>query len=128
MSEYNDMFDGYIKEFLVRDQGEFITIAPPIFFSGSHASIAIRLQKNESGYEISDCHTVEDHWEDADIDVAKYQDKIDNLCDKFDLYKDGRCFSRQIVGTYSENPISVYNQIGYFLQAMILLGNIYMFD
>lgn len=128
MSEYTDIFDGYIKEFLVRDQGSFMTVAPPIYFSGSHSSIAIRLEKNENGYEISDCHTVEDFWEDADIDIAKYKERIDKLCDSFDLYKDERCFCRQIIGTYSENPISVYNQIGYFLQAMILLGNIEIFD
>lgn len=128
MSEYNEMFESYIKEFLVRDQGTFMTVAPPIFFSGSHTSIAIRIEKNDCGYEISDCHTVDDFWDDAEIDVSKHQDKIDKICDKFDLYKDERCFSMQIVGMYSENPISVFNQIGYFFQAMILLGNIDVFD
>lgn len=124
MSEYRDILDGYFKEFLVRDQQTFVTVAPPIYFLGSSDSIAIRIEKNENGYEISDCHTVEDYWEDAEIDISKYQDRINKICKKFDLYKDERCFCMQICGHYSENPVFVYNQIGYFLQAMMLLGNI----
>lgn len=124
MSEYKDIFDGYIKEFLVRDQESFMIVAPMIFFSGSSDSIAIRIEKNDNGYEVSDCHTVEDYWEDADIDVDKYQDRISKICEEFALYKNERCFCKQIWGYHNENPVSVYNQIGYFLQAMILLGNI----
>lgn len=126
MSEYKDMFNEYVDEILIRDFDDFITIAPPIFFLGSHDSIAVRVEKNENGCVVSDCHTVQDYWDEYVDDLEKYSERIQNICDKFGLYRDGNSFCMQVYGYWNENPHSVRKQIGNFLQAMFLLGNVFI--
>ncbi len=121
--EYIDLFKDYIDSFLVKDQGSFMTVAPPIFFNGSFDSIAVRIAKNEEGgYDISDCHTVQDYWDEYFGDIDKYGDRIERICEKFGLNRGDRgAFCTQTVG---DDPVRVGRHIGYFIQAMMLLGNI----
>lgn len=121
MSEYSELFKNYIDSFLVKDQQSFLTVAPPIFFSGSFDSLAIRIEKNEGGFVLSDCHTVQDYWDEFYNDMDKYQDKIQTICDKFCLFREERSFCVQTLG---DDPLRVHRQLGYFLQALSLLANI----
>lgn len=123
MSEYMDYFQQYIDAFLVRDNQTFMTVAPPVFFPKTFDSIAIRIEKTQNGVDVTDCHCIEDYWEEMGINEADYQDRIKKICDSFDLYREDRCFCMHIL---SDCTTRTYNEIGYFLQAMALLGNIYI--
>lgn len=121
--QYIDLFKDYVDSFLVKDQGDFMTVAPPIFFNGSSDSIAVRIARNEEGgYDISDCHTVQDYWDEYLGDTDKYSDRIETICQRFDLYRGDR--GAFCTRTYGDNPVRVERHIGYFIQAIMLLGNI----
>lgn len=123
--KYIDLFDDYIKSFLVKDQGSFMTVAPPIFFPGSFDSIAIRIAKNENGgYELSDCHTVQDYWDECFDDTEKYKERIEQICNRFELKRGDR--GAFIMNTHGDDPVRVNREIGTFLQAIVLLGNVYI--
>lgn len=125
MSKYRDILDDFFNSLVVRDQETFMTVGLPIFFGSHNESIAISVRENENGFLLSDCHTVADFWELADIDTAAYADRIKLICDSFGVWIDGNNVLMQV---YVEDACSARFQhaVGDFLQALSLLGNIYI--
>lgn len=118
--DYKQLYKEFLDSFLVKDQGTFLTVAPPVYFGGSFDSIAIRVERIEQGVILGDCHCVEDYWEnfydESEIDVEKVQ----KICDRFGLYQEERVFCMKILTDCEER---IYRGIGNFLQAIILLCN-----
>lgn len=120
---YMELFRGYVDEIVIRDHGEFMIVIPPIYFPFTPDSISLRVQKVDDGYILGDCHRIEDYWEECELDIEKYSERIERICKKFDIYRDERSFCTRI---QSDCPERTRREIGMFLQAMVLLGNIYI--
>lgn len=123
MSEFLDLYNSLIKDIWVRDGENYLIITPTIFFPGTSESIALQISKDENGYVITDCHTLTDYWEEIDLPCDDYKERIDKICNKFGLEFQGNTLKKQ---TYVEDEVRLFKAIGFFLQGMFLLANVYI--
>lgn len=122
--DINKILDNYRNDIRYREfDGKYI-VALPIFFPGSHNSIAIRLEADTQGRpSISDCHTTLDYLDEMGVDINKYSSKLEKIMTRYGLVQNDREFTLN-VPTDNEDYLTKY--LGYFVQAISLIANIDM--
>lgn len=122
MKKNETVFDSYLSLFTVRTFDETTVIVTPLFFPDTRDSVGVTVTRNESGFTFTDCGRLTDYWEETYVDREKYADKIERICEYFDVSfnEDGKL-------TYS-TPVSdlprAAHSFGFFLQALVLLANV----
>lgn len=105
------------KEF----DGSYI-VAIPFFFLNTCESIAIKISFDEKERPIiSDCHTTLDYFEELNIDINNYKEKLDKIMYRYSLELEQRTFKMLVPTT---QPYYLTKYLGFFIQALSLIANI----
>lgn len=119
--DFRKLLSNYTDEIVVREWDDFAVFAIPVFFLGTMDSMAVSVKKIDNGFIFADCHRVHDYWEEIDFDFKESEERINKICDAFNIEKQENVF---MMTARSECDTVLMNMFGYFLQAMILLANV----
>lgn len=106
----------------VREKGDYVTITPTFFHIENDESIALRFSETEDDRTlVTDMGTTKDYLEIMNININKYQDKLNTIKERFYLTEQDGVFMMAIP---SKDLLTINKYLGYFIQAISLIANI----
>lgn len=122
MIDINEILKNYLDNSSYKEYNGSYIIAIPFFFPNSSSSIAIKISFDEFQRPIlSDCHTTLDYLDEIDVDIDKYQRKLEKILDRYNLKIEDREIKIDVPTT---QLYYLTKYLGYFIQSLSLIANI----
>ena len=107
----------------IRHRDGCIIVTPHFFHIDSDESIALKFSETEDGRPIvTDCGTTRDYLEIMEINLKKYQDKLNAIKERFFIEEDE--YGSFVMNIPTNSIPMARNYIGYFIQAISIIANI----
>lgn len=122
MEKWINALKEHYGDSIVRLSNDFVILGLPFFFVGSRDSVALRINEDEKGRPIiGDCGLTVKYLEEKDVNLDDYHDKLSNIIDCFNLFRDGDSFC---IKAPTNQPLYFVNYVGFFIQALSLIAYI----
>lgn len=103
-------------------EGDEAYLVAPLFHRYESDSIPLRLYEEEDSLFISDCGSTREHLENRYVNIEDCREAVERIKKRFYLKENEK--GEFYLEFPSEDTLSVHTFIGFFIQAISIIGNI----